>query len=739
MKFLKFFAATAFSIVILASPAEVFSCGPEFYSIPTPSLFRISAGDTAPGREEENLRLWQSQTSDAVDLNDLRKVIYGDTDPMVSQPYGSSEDGILSWDFSHDPEPSSNSFLRYLYNTNDVEALNFLMLAKHLARLRSDRNSPWYYPASRDDLRHGFDPVIHTIEAYRGKRFFNRYSLQLIRALFASARYEECISTFNDRFAGVDDSDLMKSMALEYVAGAASRIGDTGTAKEVFIPKGDVPSLARYVMSEDEAFRLVAYAVPSSPRLLGYVEEKITGDWVNMWPPGIDSCFVRDHILPVASHFSSVGPATQKALWNYIAAFCEGEFNANPHKAHRHALVAEALGGQLPCADHIRAYRIALDARIGLTSSLLADLRWLEQKVAAVTSPDHKYWIGVMQHIVLARLVPAFLKKGDTVTALQLANFGDNMPLKYMASCWRFSGYGDWLTADIRMARVDPAVRNPHDFSNTFFQLAAQQSPRTIERYISSLDSGNSLAVFLNAGGYISRDYLCDLAGTLYLRHRDYRNAVRLLAKVSPGYQSLLNVDRDGFLRRDPFFYQSELQRRDWYSNGHAYFPGPLPKDDIRSGKKLFFARQMLNLERIVSTDPDADTRGMARLKYAIGLENSFNSCWALTGYSRGSCLVAEPVSSSLADLSMNEQLIHRATADARMMIDKALSEITDPQLAAKAHYMLHNHRTIACHYPDTEIGRMMAARCDNWSDWVSLGCRIPVGYPNVVQPGAYP
>lgn len=256
------------------------------------------------------------------------------------------------------------------------------------------------------------------------------------------------------------------------------------------------------------------------------------------------------------------------------------------------------------------------------------------------------------------------------------------------------------------------------------------QAPETIERYIASLSSTSPLASYLNSRGYTSLDYLYDILGTMYLARRDYANAVRSLSHISDGYQKVLNVDRGGFLRRDPFTYMSEYQTKDRYDNGFSYTSGgPIANDFIINHKKLYFAGEMLRLEKEMRSASDPNQRAMAKIKYAIGLKNSFNTCWALTSYSRGGCMVAEdneltewqekylewPYKSPYHD---NDN-IKKAIADAEAMLAQALNEITDDEVAARANYMLYNTLTIARHYPNTQIGKMMAKQCDSWSDWI--------------------
>ena len=320
---LKYILATLISLC--AYQTVLAGCGAMNYTIPAPSFFHIKIADVNKERENENLLLWQSQTSQNIKLEDFRDVIYGDALSDNSNDIWwnySGEDEELKWDNGFDEGNTTDTFINYLNNSQDGEAYNFIMLAKHLAKLRADRNSPWYYPESKYEINSGFDGVINTIEAYKGKRFYNRYSLQLIRALFASRKYEECIEAYDNRFGNVPDTDLMKQMARDYVAGAAARIGNDELSIDYFATTGDVESLSRFLLPEKEAFELAAMTSPDSPKLLKFISQKINGKFEELMNPSpSDSLFVKETLIPVATKVVAPKKA-DKQLWHYILAVC---------------------------------------------------------------------------------------------------------------------------------------------------------------------------------------------------------------------------------------------------------------------------------------------------------------------------------------------------------------------------------------------------------------------------------
>lgn len=725
MKYLRFILATAISLSAFAA----WACGPYFDKLHQPDFLQIVDKANEAGTKAENLRLWQSQTSADVKLEDIEAVIYGDVSPVTDGPSSISlgESTIMYWYCYFSPYVMTNSFLNYLYNTADAEAINFIMLAKHVARLRTDRNSPWYYPANKREATQGYEPVISTILSMGPGRFYNRYSLQLIRAYFASGRYEECIEAFNERFSDVSDDDLMKRMSRDYVAGAALRLGNSQMATDHFAKAGDVESLIQFSQI-DNAFELAALTNPDSPKLINFIDHKFNShSYVRYF---IDSTFVRETIIPVARQIVRKENVSSRPMWHYILAVGEGEFNNDYQSAYRHIKEAERCQpGRL--ADNIHAYRIYVEAHMENHANILENLRWLESKVSDYSLADWENWVRMMQTIVLKKLAPSYARQGKITTALQLANYAVNLA---EANPEDNRIYDDdnsfWSHATVSGARINPQMWNYHDFGNAFFQFMLSRTPRDIENYIASLSSTAPLALYLNSRGYTNNDYLYDVAGTLYLANRDYANAVRVLGKISDNYQPLLNVDRGGYLRRDPFLYRGKKVIESRIAPDYLEAFG-FTTDTVTNHKKLYFAREMHRLEQIINTSSNADQRGMARLKYSIGIENSYNSCWALTSYSRGYCYESAPEElvpsgeMSPEDIEwhfylLEDRVMEQAVMDARRMQALALSEINSPEYAAIANHILLNYVTVARFYPATLMGRIMAAECDSWSDWVA-------------------
>lgn len=674
------------------------------YTVPSPSLFSLAMFAPDADSKAENLRLWQQQTDPTIPLADIEEVIYGNN---FVDCYSSSYPGKLKeWGFSLYDTPDGNRFTNYLINSHDVEAAHFISLAKTVESLRADRNSPWYYPADKYDTASGFQAVIDQIEAYKGQRFADRYALQLIRALFASAQYAECIAAYNERLAPLPDDNLMKRMAQGYVAGAAYRLDNNEEAKAFFASTGDVESLKLYSCKNGEdALALAVSANPDAPKLMLHINGLIRSNGYD----DPDSTMIVNKLLPMACKVVSSSACSDAAPWLYTIGFIEGEFLHNEKQASKTINSAYDIAKDGPLKDNIRAYRMMLDARADRTDNLLDDLKWIESKVADIGAPDNSRWTGIMQSIVLGELATRYAAKGDVIRALQFANYADNMPLNYQYAAWRDS-YGDKWRVMVRPSRLNSEDWNPHDYSNTFFQYLYNQPLETVEKYLKSLGSSEPLARYLNSRGYTDSDYLNDLAGTVALRSRDYRSAITHLSKVKPEYQSRLNVERQGHLSSNPFYRYMPLS------------PRPVRLED-HTNAKLRFATAMVGLQAKMKSAKDPNDRADSILEYANAMNNSYNFCWALTSYRMGVCMMADTPGLTDSEDSYESKVMESAANQAydeyAKLTDTALKLYTDPERAAIAHLSLSNDRLIAREYASTKAADFLRAHCDNFDDWI--------------------
>ena len=105
----------------------------------------------------------------------------------------------------------------------------------------------------------------------------------------------------------------------------------------------------------------------------------------------------------------------------------------------------------------------------------------------------------------------------------------------------------------------------------------------------------------------------------------------------------------------------------------------------------------------------------MLMVRYATGIRNSFDRCWGLTQYYRGSNYWGQVCEKRDWE---NEELTLQALDKAEKTIKLACEIVTDDEIAANIHYELCHFKTIAQMYPNTEKGVLVKGKCDNLVDY---------------------
>ena len=155
---------------------------------------------------------------------------------------------------------------------------------------------------------------------------------------------------------------------------------------------------------------------------------------------------------------------------------------------------------------------------------------------------------------------------------------------------------------------------NEHDYRNHFFEMIDSLGVNTAIKYVENVRHPKSnFDRFHNARGYVGNDYLNDIAGTQCLRNMRYADAAKYLGAVSEAYKNHHNL----YMEFDPFCFDLE----------------PIK---MISDFRCDFAKEMHSLERNIDVITDPNRKARLMLKFAIGLQNSFDRCWALTLYYRG-------------------------------------------------------------------------------------------------------
>lgn len=714
MKSTKFFPFLSSLILCALCAAESYACGPYNPIIPTPEFFGLTGSHKNMSEYEraENLRLWQSLTSERIPLDDIEEVVYRDSLLRFNDNTG------------YRPAKTDNLFYIYLKNSCDGEITDLLGTAKDLENRWREIRSPWYYPRKQDNTGEPGDVhyIIEKCKAYHGERLKDRYALQVARALFALRDYASCIEYTDSAFAPIPDSNLMKRMAQRYAAGCWSRLGDKNRADSIFAKAGDIWSL-----SVDDPVKYMAERNPNAPQLIDYIRSNAT-----------DSLFMKG-LQTIVNRLLKNDEVVCLGDWIFVKAYIENEFDNNKsvarkyiHKALRQKFSSEEL------ANLARAYKMKLDACAGDLSNLLADLKWIEGKTDVLSS-DAEEWIKRCRNIIYVDWVPMLWGRKDYSTAILLCAYADNLePSEQWHEVWNNVGWHVyWLpptqVLNISDMRESEEYANHIDYGCLSFQMMGSLSSAQLASTYNSILADTPLYAFLRRKARTDKDYFNELIGTLALREENYNRAVMYLSKVSQHYLKTMNIDKGGYLDRNPFSpYPSRWEM--WmpsYAGAEPWeFESQAMSHTNRSNPnaKLDFARKMQEYKRQMKHGNTSDERGLARMMYAIGRRNSFEECWALTQYWRGGCAgIFVPDLQYWEDDFAQKRYAFLYDYEEPKTTEKIYNEELNAALAmlitneakARAQYTLNNLRTIVKYYGDTSIGKYVKASCDNWQSWL--------------------
>lgn len=140
----------------------------------------------------------------------------------------------------------------------------------------------------------------------------------------------------------------------------------------------------------------------------------------------------------------------------------------------------------------------------------------------------------------------------------------------------------------------------------------------------------------------------------------------------------------------------------------------------------------MLRYQKEMTSGATSDSRGIARLMYALGRRNSLEECWALSQYWRGSWVgIFEPQLTYDYDDDFPEKnygflydnpttLGYKATEEIyRKEVKDALAMLRSDEVRAQAEYILGNVATVIKRYGNTPTAARIRTSCDNWHSWL--------------------
>lgn len=758
MKSIKYIIAI--SILAITGSLTVSACGP--YSPDDPSriyMFRACPPQLTQQwhdgcrfqdyEKEQNCLLWQKITSASIPVRDIERVVYG---ANLKELQNLSEE---KW--------SDNKFAEWLSKPAHKDDLDYLLTAKEIEEIREYMNNPWYYAYDNDDEHLRLSELADVCKTYSGKRHTSRYGLQLTRLYFAQKDFRNCIDLWENTMSK-EPRNIIRDMTASYVGGAYLREGNRDKAVELYTESQDIGSLIslnewewaeeKPTYSDPRTIQLeyIFNRFPDSPllsiRLQEYVHDresyvyygynranrlytpvsilsKKVGD---RWVANDEKDFY-DELKAFARKAAASPKCNQKGMWQYALAYLsylDGDMN----KASSYLSQARQSAKTPLIRESVEAFRMLLDARSADNSpqyreKLLKDLKWIDERMLADKAQnkvedwqyDNKlnwsfyYWQDAARKILLGEVCPRMEKSGNVVLALQLANYATNRIYQISPHYEAFYDISDdeedteysIVVMPFDEYRRNCKQNNYFDYSSQFFEAINNVSAKDAADYAERIfRPQNESDRFLNERSYTDTDYICDIAGTLYLREMNYDKATEWLSKVSAGYQARTNIAKDGYFNLDPFRFQSG--KKNLISDSSDY--------------KLKFACEMAQLEKTINSDAEANRKANAKIRYAIGLRNSFGRCWYLTQYGYSEYLHDNCTHSYEREGFNDNPFAQKAYERTDALIAQALSEFTDREQLAKVQLEMMNFKTLMSQYPDTEAASSVRGRCDNYHDY---------------------
>lgn len=656
--------------------------------------------------KEDNLKLWQLQTSTAIDLHDIEHVVYQyDISNLLSISKQLRKSKFMS-----------NSFIKWIVNNNRADILDLLFLAKQNEKIVYSMNDPWYYHADDDGYYRQLDNIVDKCRQYKSGRLLNRYALQMVRALCTLRQYKECVKYWNSINTKLTD-DVVKKMAELRVAAALNKTGNKEEALEIYAKYGDVASIRAINGGKiDDELGFVYDHCPNSPYLAGELQK-----WLIYYGQEYDDEFGKpwmncdiekiNSILKVA-HKAVKGKHTRhKAMWYYTLASLY-DINGKPQKAKAYLERGQRYPKNAFLRDSYHVLHIWLDAKTSTFNyayemRLMRDLKWLSNKIKKEVTPDvykrlintyrrsrlgtpdeprevyHDwyqgkpntfYWNDAMRRILLRKVCPKMHKAGKHIREIQLANMAENFLIK------------------------------TRDYSSEMFAIMDRLSYNDTRDYFTRIYyPHDEFDRFLNSCGETNKLFWYDVLATKCLRERRYSKSLVYLRQIPVSFQKELNVYN--YMIRDPFSYDMKNHRKD---------------KAFRQNCKLNFAEKMSRFEQSMRHAKNPNSRAKAKIQYALGLRNSVYRCWYLTRYSSDNYDYIRweiPEIAYPTDTALYKYDVYMKLSD--KLIKNAINTFTDKEQAAQELRKLAYYKRVMDEYGNTSTAKYLQQHCDRWRNYV--------------------
>ena len=648
---------------------------------------------------QENLLLWQQQTSKSINLKDIEYVVY-EADNVYLKKIKDGMDSVVH---------QNNTFANWLVRHKRSDIIEFLTLAKTNEQIRSIMNDPWYYPVEDGYCYNALKDIQTQCMNYKKGPLLGRYALQMVRALCLLREYQECASYWDNVKTLLPDNTIKEMTELK-AAAALYRVGRQDEALSIYAKYGDVGSIRVInggTISNELEF--VYERHPNSPYLEGELQK-----WLLYY--GDEACYKDEYrleaVLKVAHRAVNKKKSKKLAMWYYtLAALYDAK--GEPRKAKTWLQRGMKYSKDPFLRDSYNFLRMYIDSQTATYDDLyeqrlFRDLKWLVHKIKKEASSEvyHKlnydiweeeytddnrdvyqhtantfYWNDAMRRMLLKVVCPRMHKAGKYVREIQLAYMAENYLVKT-------DGYSGEMFAIID--------RLPYKDTRDYF--ARIYHPKD------EIDS------FINNRGRTDKYYWYDILATKCLRERRYNKALVYLKQIPISFQNKMRVY--DYMDKNPFGYEMETNKRD---------------SSLAPNYKLHFAEQMAECERIMKQRRNLNERADAKIKYALGLRNSVHSCWYLTRHSSNS--EDTYLRRAIPDIPYPEDsVIYRHDEYVELserLINEAFAEYTDKESKARQLRKFLYFKKIMDKYGDTETAKDIRLHCDKWRDYAEIKKRL--------------
>lgn len=642
--------------------------------------------------EDEMIALWKQQTSSSISTEDVRHIVYKANNTELQNIKKKS---------------SKNSFAKWLVANNRIDIINYLIIAKQCESVVSSMRDPWYYGVDGDKQSLMLENIVKRCRAYKKGPLLNRYVLQLIRALFAQRKYQECVDVWNKNESRLANNVIRKIAELK-VAGALNKTGKKHAALKIYAKYGDVGSIRTLNYGKiNNELEFVYNLQPNSPYIPDELQNWLifldNNDTIDKNDTIYNGRFMYDNIrniIKVANKAVRNKKTKNKAMWYYTLAALYDRKGEN-HKALSFLNCGEKYLRTSFLRDSYRILRMYLEAKTSAYNAdyeqkLFTDLKWLVSKVENEKPKDFKekfmpdntsyiggyqdcantyYWNDAMRRILLRVVCPRMHKAKNYVREVQLANLADNLLMQV-------NGY-----------------------SNEMFQIMERQTySQTKEYFYRIYHPQDDFDTYLNSKGKIGKYYWYDILATKCMREQRYSKAIVYLRQIPLSFQKGMDVYY--YMNKDPFSYDRETFKS-------------VPS--LAENYKIHFAQRMDKYQRLMKFHHNPNVRADAKIMYAIGLRNSVHRCWCLTRYSsnweNNGVKYRLPEINYPSDATLFRCEKYKELSD--KLINQAINTYRNKEKAARQLQKLLYFKRILDDFGETETAQRVRSTCDRWRDYV--------------------